>query len=102
MPLAPLSDATQAGFLMPTGLKNYLDALRIRSIYRASKSISRFAFAPGASLESVVTCSVCGIRLTSNTAPCGRSSTRFTVRLTPSTVIEPFLAIKRPSSLGAE
>ena len=44
----------------------------------------------------MVTCSVCGIRFTSNTSP----STRFTVRLTPSMQIEPLAAMYLASALG--
>src|SRR5687767_10194834 len=60
------------------------------------RSTSRLTFAPFPSRRSVVTSSVCGMRLTSNVSP----STRFTVRLTPSMQTEPLRATYRESAFG--
>jgi hypothetical protein len=65
------------------------DTLKIRSTYRAIKSISRLTFEPAFKCRKVVTSTVCGIRLIENSQPSGRSFTLFTVRLTPFTVTEP-------------
>ena len=56
------------------------------STYLARTSVSRFTLLPGASSESVVSASVCGISATSKPV----ASTAATVSETPSTVIEPF------------
>src|SRR5581483_10733190 len=56
------------------------------STYFPIRSTSRFTFAPACFSVSVVAVCVCGMIDTSNP----RVSTRFTVRLIPSTAIDPF------------
>src|SRR5690606_28673739 len=57
-----------------------------RSTYLASTSTSTLSASPGSRLPNVVTDNVCGMSATSRPD----SSTSATVRLTPSSVIEPF------------
>src|SRR5262249_8807749 len=59
-----------------------------RSTYFAKTSTSRLTGSPGALVPSVVTASVCGMTATSKLP--AASSRDATVRLMPSTVIEPF------------
>src|SRR6185369_895806 len=66
------------------------------------RSTSRLTLRPGALWRSVVCSTVCGIRLTVNSQPPSpRSATALTVRLTPSTAIEPLKARKRAGASGA-
>ena len=60
-----------------------------RARYRASMSISRLTGSPAFRRPRVVTSHVCGMIFNENTCP----ATLFTVRDTPSTVIEPLAAI---------
>src|SRR5690606_33892229 len=69
-----------------------------RSTCRASRSTSMFTTSPRAACENAVCASVCGTSATSK--PCG--DTALTVRLTPSTQIEPFSAMYFSSCSGAK
>ena len=62
--------------------------VRRRSTYRATRSTSRFTASPIDVRQNAVCAIVCGTSATSKPA----SSTALTVRLTPSTQIEPFCA----------
>src|SRR6185437_2245148 len=66
------------------------------STYLAITSTSRFTSAPGSLAPSVVRLSVSGMRLTSNQS----SPTAETVRLTPSTVMEPLCTTYRARPAG--
>ena len=75
--------------------------MSIRSTYLAITSTSRFTTSPGCRVPSVVRFSVSGIRQTSNhpsAVPGGVSAE--TVRLIPSTAIEPFSTTYRAIPSG--
>ena len=67
------------------------------SAYLAMTSTSRFTGSPTVRAPSVVTDIVCGMSATENSV----SSMSTTVRLTPSTVIDPFSTMYRASPSGS-